>query len=327
VDGGNRERARSRQGSACTGLSHADRLAQSGAALLVPTDNKLFVLYGSSNSDFTLTPSSNDLGYSASTLQVVGNNSYGLTSRGIHAIVTTLELRRLLVRCGELSHQLAASGKGCGGHSGDSINDAEDEEPIPRVLRRLHGARGRAWPAIRVTGIMTLDYGMVVRCMKTRRLTTGIEVTYFGSDDGFVYQDSTGTSFDGDTLPALIRPVFNNLQSPRERKRFRTATFEVKPEGYAEVNVSYDLGYGTPDLPASRDASKIISGVGGFFDQSGLNWDQFNFDQQAFAEPTITIEGTEKNISFFFYSDRAQDEPHTVQGVTLRFTARRDQRN
>jgi hypothetical protein len=312
-------------GSACTGFLMQTG-AQSGAALLVPTDNKLFVLYGSSNSDFTLTPSSNDLGYAASTLQVVGNNSYGLTSRGIHAIVTTLSYGDFSFDAVSFLINSLLLAKVAAGTAATASTTLKTKSQYRLFFADFTGlVVGLAGD--QVTGIMPLDYGMVVRCMKTRRLTTGIEVTYFGSDDGFVYQDNTGTSFDGDTLPALIRPVFNNLQSPRERKRFRTATFEVKPEGYAEVNVSYDLGYGTPDLPASRDASKIISGVGGFFDQSGLNWDQFNFDQQAFADPTITIEGTEKNISFFFYSDRAQDEPHTVQGVTLRFTARRDQRN
>ena len=103
-----------------------------------------------------------------------------------------------------------------------------------------------------VDGIMYLNYGRVVRCMTTATLSTGEEVTYFGSDDGYIYRDNIGTSFDGSTIPAWIRPAFNNLKSPRLRKRFRRAVFEVKAEGYAQVNVSYDLGYGTPNANRVR---------------------------------------------------------------------------
>ena len=41
---------------------------------------------------------------------------------------------------------------------------------------------------------MPLDYGMPVRTMWNGKLSTGEEVTYFTSDDGYVCQDNTGTS-------------------------------------------------------------------------------------------------------------------------------------
>jgi len=71
----------------------------------------------------------------------------------------------------------------------------------------------------KISGILPLNYGIPVRCICSTPLSTGTEVTYFGSDDGYVYQDSIGTSFDGDAIEAWIRPVFNNLGSPRVRKQ------------------------------------------------------------------------------------------------------------
>ena len=82
----------------------------------------------------------------------------------------------------------------------------------------------------KVSGIMPLNYGTAVRCITTDTLSSGTEVTYFGSDDGYVYRDNVGTSFDGQTIEAWIRPVFNHSKSPLVRKRYRRAVFEVSAE-------------------------------------------------------------------------------------------------
>jgi hypothetical protein len=281
------------------------------------------VLYGATTLDFSLVPSSRDIGYRSYTMQTVGNSSYGLTARGIHAVVTTLDYGDYDFDAVSFPIASLVATK-IGLETASTTLKTKDQY---RIFFSDNSAIVVGFSGDKISGLMPLDYGMVVRCITTRTLTDGTEATYFGSDDGYIYKDNTGTSFDGAQLTALIRPVFNNLQSPRERKRFRSATFEIKAEGYAQVNVAYDLGYGTADVLSSRVSGKNIDGIGGFWDQSGLNWDRFNLDEQAFSDPTITIEGTEKNISLFFYSSRAQDQPHTVQGVTLRYSPRRDQRS
>ena len=174
-------------------------------------------------------------------------------------------------------------------------------------------------------GITFLNYGIPVRCICTATLSTGLEVTYFGSDDGYIYQDVTGTSFDGNTIESWIRPVFNNVQSPQIRKRFRRAVFEVQTEGYASVNVTYDLGYANPNVQQGAPQPNLnLVGAGGYWDE--FTWDKFTWDTQVFATPSISIEGTEKNITFLFYSNRAQDKPHTVTGCSVSYTPQRIER-
>jgi hypothetical protein len=41
------------------------------------------------------------------------------------------------------------------------------------------------------------------------------------------------------------------------------------------------------------------------------------------SDARISIDGTDVNIGFLFYSNRAQDNPHTVQGVSLLFIPRK----
>ena len=306
-------------GSTCTGFL-AQTGNNAGPSLAIYTRKKTFILYGSSSADFTLIPSNNDLGYSPYTMQNVGNNAYGLTARGIQSLITTLTY-------GDFDYESVS-------YAVTPVLAAKyGKEIASTTLKtkdqyRLFFSDGTALviglTGAKPVGIMPLNYGIVVSCITTNKLTTGEEVTYFGSTDGFVYRDNIGTSFDGEVIEAFIRPAFNNLKSPRLRKRYRRAVFEVKAEGYGQVNIAYDMGYGTTAVEASRITSQNMSGAGSYWDQ--FTWDQFNWDSPIFSSPGLAIEGTEKNIAFFFYSSRAQDAPHTVSGVTLLWSPRRMER-
>lgn len=293
-----------------------------GASLGVFTSGRTSILYGSSSANFNLVPSVYELGYSAYTLQPVGNNTFGLTSRGVQSLITTLNY-------GDFNYAALTF------KIQDYMSRKAGMETCSTTLRsknqyRLYfddntgiviGLTGE-----KVTGILPLNYGMPVRCMCSAKLSTGEEVTYFGSDDGYVYQDNIGTSFDGEPIEAWLRPAFNNLQSPRVRKTFRSAAFEVKCDGFARVNISYDIGYGTSLTdPAAPQQDQNIIGAGGYWDQ--FTWDEFTWDTPVVSDARISIDGTEKNISFLFYSNRAQDDSHTVQGVNLLYTPRRLERN
>ena len=61
----------------------------SGAALAIFTAERPSILYGSSASDFKLVASNFEIGYAAYTMQQVSNDAFGLTSRGIQALMAT----------------------------------------------------------------------------------------------------------------------------------------------------------------------------------------------------------------------------------------------
>ncbi|MCY1168495.1 hypothetical protein D9M73_84920 [compost metagenome] len=293
----------------------------SGASMAIFTQGKTFILYGSSNANFTLVPSTFALGYSAFTMQPVGNNTYGLTSRGVQSLITTLNYGDFdFAAISFLIQKLMERQRGK--ETASSTSQTRNEY-------RLYWNDGTGicvgLTGDKVNGILPLNYGRVVRCITSHNLSTGEEVTFFGSDDGYVYQDNTGTSFDGAPIEAWIRPAFNNLKSPRVRKQYRRAVFEVATDGFAMVNVTYDLGYANPDVaPAATQPDLSLVGAGGYWDQ--FTWDRFTWDTQVVADPSISIDGTEKNISFLFYSNRAQDKSHVIQGVNLMYTIRRLER-
>jgi len=291
------------------------------SSLAVFTQGKTYILYGSSSSDFKLVHSTYDLGFSAYTVQPVGNNTFGLTSRGVQSLITTLTYGNFeYASITHLIQPLLTAKRGLEVSSNTLQTKGQYRLFFTDGTGIVIGLTGG-----QINGVMPINYGISVRCIVTDNLSTGEEVTYFGSDNGYVYKDNTGTSFDGSVVEAWIRPAFNNLQSPRLRKRYRRAIFEIKPEGYCSVNVAYDLGYGNPAVSASGTIpATTLSGTGGYWDS--FYWESFVWDTQIFADPSISINGTEKNISFFFYSSRAQDKPHTVQGLTLLYSPRRIER-
>ena len=289
-----------------------------GASLAVFTKGRTSILYGSSSADFNLVPSVYDLGYAANTLQLVGNDTYGLTPRGIQALITTLNYGDFQYAALSFLIQPLLQRK-LGLQTASVSLQAKNQYRIyfsdnTGLVFGLTGAK--------VSGILPLDYGIPVRCMWNATLSTGEEVTYFGSDDGFVYRDNIGTSFDGEDIEAWIRPVFNNLKSPRYRKQYRRAVFEVQCDGYSRVNATYDLGYANPQVtPPGPQPDQTLLGNGGYWDQ--FIWDEFTWDTMMVADAQLSLDGAENNIGFLFYSKRAQDNPHVIQGVNLLYSPRR----
>ena len=282
-----------------------------GPAFAIMTAGKTFIMYGSSNADFHLIPSIVDIGFSAFTGQQVSNDAFGLTARGIQTLITTLTYGDFDYE--SVSHMiqpLMTRLKGL-----ETCSTTLKTKNQYRIYFSDHTALVIGLTGNTVSGLMALDYGRAVRCICTATLSTGAEVTYFGSDDGYIYQDNVGTSQDGAAIEAWCRLPFNNNKSPMVRKRFLRAVLEVSIDSYSQVNISYDLGYGSPGVQPSDAINTSLTGAGGYWNQ--FIWDQFNWDSQIVNNPIISIDGTEKNISFLFYSNRAQDASHTLQGITL----------
>lgn len=291
--------------------------SNAGSSLAIFTAERTFILYGTSNADWRFVSSIFDLGYLPYTVQQVSNDAYGMTSRGIQAMVTTLNYGDF--DYSSVSHMVQPLiTKKRGMVAGSNTLRASNQY---RVYFTDGSALTVGLTGEKVSGIMPLNYGRPVRCIATATLSSGAEVTYFGSDDGFVYQDNIGTSQDGAPIEFWARLPFNNTKSPRVRKRYRRSILEVVAEGYARVSVSYDLGYGNPNVqPSAPVGDQVLSGSGGYWDQ--FTWDQFTWDAQFVANPSITLEGTEKNISMLYYGNRAQDASHTITGVTIISTPR-----
>ncbi|MBK8810749.1 MAG: hypothetical protein IPN69_08475 [Acidobacteria bacterium] len=110
---------------------------------------------------------------------------------------------------------------------------------------------------------MQLDYGIPVRCYVAGNNSDGREYAYFCSDDGFVYRDLVGTSFDGDSIESWLRLPFNHFNSPEHTKTFKKAVLDVVSDGPASVQVTYEMGAGSVEVDAGSATDVPIYGAGG----------------------------------------------------------------
>jgi hypothetical protein len=136
-----------------------------------------------------------------------------------------------------------------------------------------------------------------VLCADETDLAGGGMASYFGSNNGFVYQLDVGTSFDGGNIDAYITTVWDPIKSPRILKRFRAASIEMQGGSYAAINFGYQLGYGTPLIgqPANVNAESGFSGVPLW---DSFVWDAFTWDGQTLFPSDVSITGTGENIQF-----------------------------
>ena len=292
-----------------------------GSSMAIFTRTRTYILYGSTAASWNLVVSNFDIGYSAYTLQPVSNNTYGLTARGVQCLLTTLTYGDFDFV--SISHPVTPFVvQRRGGEIASTSLRTKDQY-------RLYYNDGYCLviglSGDKVSGMMPLNYNRVVRCIVTQTLSTGEEVTYFGSDDGYIYRDNIGTSYDGSAFEYWVRMAFNHSKSPQIRKRYRRAVMEVYAYGYCQVSVTYDLGYSNPNVmtPAAIP-SQNLSGGGGYWDQ--FTWDSFSWDSQLVEQPRISMTGTERNVSFLFYGNRAQDQQFTLQGITIFYTSQRIER-
>lgn len=285
------------------------------AALVIFTDSRTHVLYGNTSADFNLIPSAEGVGSYARTAQSIGNDTMALSSRGIQRLATTQSYGDFsYASVSHLIQPLMSVKRGL-----QTCSTSIKTKSLFRVYFNDGTGLAVGLTGSKVNGIMPLDYTIPVRCICTADDEDGNEVTMFGSDDGYVYRLDSGTSFDGEVIEHWLRMPFNHLKSPQVRKRYRYAVFEVSAEGYSGIDITYDLGYGTTDVAqgVASLGQELLSNLG-YWD--AFTWDSFSWDSQSVNNPRIALDGIEKNISFMLYGSRAQDNPHTIQGVTLCYT-------
>ena len=198
------------------------------------------------------------------------------------------------------------------------------------------GQQNKAWSAIE-SGV-TAQFGYAsyphpIFCIYNSEDQNDLEVGYFGfsTGDGYVYQDRSGSSFDGALVTSYLRLAFNNIGSPSIRKYFRRADIELNSPAQIALKFAADLSYsseenssGVSNLLANNIPVVNIFGGGGYWDS--VNWNNFQWDGQTISTARATLSGTGENVSFLVFHQAVVDQPFILQGLTLFFDPRRLQR-
>lgn len=302
-------------GDRITGLN-VTRGEQAGGAMAIYGRNSTSLLYGNGAADWQLVAYGEGSGcirYSAQYL----TEPYVLDDRGVVTLKTSLNYGNFDQATLTANIQPFINAKRTR-VSASCVNRAKSQYRLffsdgsGLFLTVLNG---------KYLGAMPVEFPDAVTCAWDGEVSDGSEVSFFGSDNGFVYELEKGTSFDGEPLIASFTMAFNSTRSPRTLKRYRHAALEVTGTGYATFDFGYTLGYGSLDIPQSGAAS---------FESafSAVNWDAFVWD--AFIWDGVTLMPTEaelrglaENLSIAISSGTNYVAAFTINTIIVHYTPRR----
>lgn len=173
-------------------------------------------------------------------------------------------------------------------------------------------------------GCMPVYYPNSVYCAYDGKASTGTDVSYFGSTNGYVYQFDKGTSFDGAIIPFELELNYSTARTPRTLKRYRKASLEVTAtsETYATFNFGYSIGYNnvmTYEQPDNAVYSQFVSGLR----WDVFTWDQFFWDSNSLAPVECEMVGTAENMAIAITGNYDYVSSFTINSMLVHFTPRR----
>lgn len=289
---------------------------QSSGALGVYTRRDTSVLYGTSEANFALSTFNTGTGAVPFTAQNM-DQAYVLDDRGIISLGTTLNFGNFLPASLTMNLRPYLEAR-INLATASSVNRNKGQY-------RVFFSDGTAIYMTMVNGkllgsmpVEFLDPALV--CVEGED-ATGNAVSFFGSDNGFVYQLDKGTSFDGDAIAASFNLVYDSIKSPRILKRYRRASVEFAGDYFAQIQFGYDLGYRRSEIPQPLDASYDADLRSSYWDS--MIWDNFVWDGSDVTPSEIEVSGTAENISIRISCASDLFEPFTVNTIIVHYTPRR----
>ena len=289
---------------------------QSSGALAVYTRQDTSVLYGTDSSSFQLSTFNTGTGAIAYTAQNM-DQAYVLDDRGIMSLGTslnfgnflpaslTMNLRPFIEQ--RLTKACASTVNRIKGQYRVFFNDGT------AVYMTLNNGK--------LMGSMPIQFLRPALCTVEGELSDGTAVSFFGSNDGYVYQMDRGTSFDGVAIAANINLVYNSIRSPRVLKRYRKASVELTGDSYAEIAFGYDLAYRSTALEQPQDAGYSNDLRSSYWDE--MTWDNFVWDGSDISPSEVEMSGSAENVGIRVSSVSALFQPFTVNNIIVHYTMRR----
>jgi hypothetical protein len=168
---------------------------------------------------------------------------------------------------------------------------------------------------------MAFSLPIVVHTTCSGENSSGDEVLFFGSTDGYIYQLDAGANHDSAEIVAYVRFPFNHVGSPTRNKQWFKATLEVDARPSVALGMTAEFSYAHDDQPPATENSFTVTGGGGFWEED--NWDTFDWSAPVEGLAQSHIDGLGTNVSIAALSEGTYDDPHRIHGLTLHYSMRR----
>ena len=167
-------------------------------------------------------------------------------------------------------------------------------------------------------GMTTLKLNHDVLCVTTGEDSLGVERSYFGSSDGYVYEMDIGTTFDGQPIDSTVKLAFNHINGTAVKKRFEGITVEARANSPTTVDVWHSLDDGTRTY-SSRPLHYLHGGTA-LYNKAVFGRAIFNAER--LGRVKAKLKGSGYNIQIIFNRNSTSEEQITLTGYSMRYTPR-----
>jgi hypothetical protein len=294
-----------------------------GNSLFIFTRDSSFVLQGNTRANFSLDDFNINAGAHEWSVQRIGLGMF-FDDRGFTSMLQTQ-------RSGSVNFQENAQSSLIQPLVEDLVRTTEvrashlikDEN-----IYRCYFADGRivsiGFDQHKVAGHMPLQYPFIVNVAFSGEDVTGAERIFAGTDDGDVYELEKGNSFDGEDIHAFMRTVLYHSKSPGRMKKYSHARVDGTFFGALTLSGQVEYDFGDPDWNLGAELDFSTDSAGGYWDD--FTWDSFLWDKTKAGNPQEKLEGEGTNAAIYLHSTSSSDATHTLRGITLQWTPRRDDR-
>lgn len=294
-----------------------DLMPSAPSNLVIMAKNSINVLYGNDATDWQLETLTNEAGALPFTAEKIGPIIY-MDNRGIRALDTTpafgnFTIGTMTQTIGPLLKSRLAAGN----------TPVASIRVRTRDLYRVFWADGlgvSVYLGKKQPEVMLIDLGLPVTCAVSVETTDNIEKIWFGSTNGMVYQMDKGRSFDGNAVAYYLRLPFNHMGGPNLTKRWHKVALEYDAASTISLSLAGEVDNADPEEPVIAEQELLGFGGGGFW--GSVNWDQFYWSAPVDGEAVAYLDALGKNMSLLLGGEQADEEPHTLQGITLSYTVR-----
>lgn len=298
-------------------------MQMSGGVLGIFGRNSTNLLQGSSSTDWTntaLVEHGNKIGAITGTIQQLGSRVKYLDDRGVVDFYTSQNFGDFADATISYDVQeLLLSKKGL-----VSASCIVREKSQYRLFFSDGTGLYFTFRGSKLAGITRVVLPDAVKKVVSTENGTGDELILFGSDSGYVYKMESGNTFDGAAITSYMRIAYNHLGSPRQRKRFRRAVFDIKATSAVALRVKPDFKFGSDGIiPPVGFTDLAVGGLGSQLGSGLLG--SFTLGAAYILEGQIDLPGHGDYVSLFFYSD-AVGSAWEVDGILYEFIPGRGRR-
>lgn len=170
----------------------------------------------------------------------------------------------------------------------------------------------------RVKSITKITHSVDITYITNVNYSDGAEKIFFGSNTGYVFEEFSGTSFDGAPISSLMSTASYHYKSPRVWKRFSKIYFEASGKDPFTVAVSPRYNYNSATLP---EPSRVeYASVGGVSIWGDAEWNDFIWSRGELKSLDVYLSGIGSNMGVYLQSRSKYARPHIIYNMQVSYT-------